>query len=364
MRRRSRLSRGVLIAAGPVVLVAAGIAGYLGFGYTLWAAVAMTLLTLTTVGVRGHALPTSVLVFTAVLAVLGVSVFVVILGLAAPAIVEGRVSVLSRSRRMRQRVSNLSGHYIVCAYGRVGRAIARELEAEGAPFVVVDSKPVLEPDLERDGVCYLIGDASDEAVLRQAGIGRARGLICAVDSDAENVFITIVARSLHPDLLIVARAAREHSADRLYRAGATHVVSPYVTSGRRMASPAIRPHVVEFFDVARTGQPVLRREELQITAGSALAGRSLRELPGPAVPLLVRHADGQLIANPAPELQLRAGGRARHLREGQRPEPARPRIALPGPPPQHDRRGRNQPEADDERQAPDSLETSVSTTPA
>ena len=307
MRRRSRLPRGVLVAAGPVVLVAAGIAGYVGFGYSPGTAVAMTLLTLTTVGFASTHLPTSVLVFTAGLALLGVSVFVVILGLAASAIVEGRVSVLSRSRRMRQRVSDLTGHYIVCAYGRVGRAIARELEVEGAPFVVVDQNPGLEPDLERDGVCHLIGDASDEAVLRQAGIGRARGLICAVDSDAENVFITIVARSLHPDLLIVARAAREHSADRLYRAGATHVVSSYVTSGRRMASLAICPHVVEFFDVARTAQPGLRLEELEITEGSALAGRSLREIRGPAVPLLVSHADGQLIANPGPELQLRVG---------------------------------------------------------
>lgn len=144
-------------------------------------------------------------------------------------------------------------------------------------------------------------------MLREAGIDRAQGLICAVDSDAENVFITIVARSPSPDLLIVARAAREQSADRLYRAGATHVVSPYVTSGRRMANLAVRPHVVEFFDLARAGQPGLRLEELAITEGSPLAGRSLHELRGPAVPLLVRHPDGQLIANPARELQLQAG---------------------------------------------------------
>ena len=308
MRTQSRLPRGVLVAAGPVVLVGVGIAGYLSFGYSPWVAVSMTLLTLTTVGFApGSHLPTGVLVFTAGLAVLGVSLFVVILGLAATAIVEGRVSLFSRSRRMRQRVDELRGHFIVCAYGRVGRAAARELEGEGVPFVVVDSKAELEPDLERDGACYLIGDASDEAVLRQAGIERAQGLICAVDSDAENVFITIVARSLSPGLLIVARAAREQSADRLYRAGATRVVSPYVTSGRRMANLAVRPHVVEFFDVARAGQPGLRLEELEITEGSPLAGRSLQELRGPAVPLLVRHADGKLIANPTRELQLQAG---------------------------------------------------------
>jgi voltage-gated potassium channel len=308
MRSRSRLPRGVLVVTGLVVLVVVGIVGYLSFGYPPWVAAAMTLLTLTTVGfASGSQLPTGVLVFTAGLAFLGVSLFVAILGLAATAIVEGRVSLFSRSRRMRQRVDGLRGHFIVCAYGRVGRAIARELEAAGVPFVVVDSKTELEPDLERDAVCYLIGDASDEAVLRQAGIERAQGLICAVDSDAENVFVTIVARSLSPELLIVARAAREHSADRLYRAGATHVVSPYVTSGRRMANLAVRPHVVEFFDVARAGQPDLRLEELVITEGSPLVGRSLQELRGPAVPLLVRHPDGQLIANPTRELQLQAG---------------------------------------------------------
>jgi voltage-gated potassium channel len=308
MRPRSRLPRGALVAAGPVVLVVVGIVGYLSFGYPPWVAAAMTLLTLTTVGfASGSHLTTSVLVFTAGLAFLGVSLFFAILGLAAAAVVEGRVSLFSRSRRMRQRIDELRGHFIVCAYGRVGRTIARELEAEGVPFIVVDSKAELESDLEREALCYLIGDASDEVVLRQAGIERAGGLICAVDSDAENVFITIVARSLSPDLLIVARAAREQSADRLYRAGATHVVSPYVTSGRRMANLAVRPHVVEFFDVARTGQPDLRLEELAITEGSPLVGRSLQELRGPAVPLLVRHPGGQLIANPTRELQLQAG---------------------------------------------------------
>ena len=216
MASRSRLPRGVLVATGPVVLVIAGIAGYMCFGYPLWEAVAMTLLTLTTVGFApGSHLPTGVQVFTAGLALLGVGLFVVILGLAATAIVEGRVSLFSRSLRMHRRLDGLRGHFIVCAYGRVGRSIARELEAEGVPFVVVDSKADLEPDLERTGLCYLIGDASDEAVLREAGIERAQGLICAVDSDAENVVISIVARSLSPDLLLVARAALVQSAERL-----------------------------------------------------------------------------------------------------------------------------------------------------
>jgi voltage-gated potassium channel len=301
--------RGVVVAgAGLVGLLVVGTTGYLAFGYGLGPAVAMTLLTLTTVGFgTAQGLRTDVLLFTGGLALLGVSLFATILGLATTAIVEGRVSLFSRSRRMQRRTDQLNNHFIVCAYGRVGRSIARELQAEGLPFVVVDSKTELQADLDRDGVCYLLGSPSDEQVLRQAGIERARGLICAVDSDAENVYITLVARSLRPELPIVARAAEDQSADRLYRAGASKVVSPYVTSGRRMANLAIRPHVVDFFDIARAGQPDLRLEELVITAGSPLAGRSLRELTGPAVPLLLRRHDGQLLANPAPELHLHPG---------------------------------------------------------
>ena len=308
MKLRSRLSRGALVTIALAVLTGVGIVGYLSFGYPPWVAVSMTLLTLTTVGFPpGSHLSTGELVFTAGLAFLGVGLFFVILALAAAAIVEGRVSLFSRSRRMRRRLDELHGHFIVCAYGRVGRAVARELAAGHVPFVVVDSNPGLKADLEQEDRCYLIGDASDEAVLRKAGIERAQGLICAVDSDAENVFITIVARSLSQDLLIVARAAREQSADRLYRAGATHVVSPYATSGRRMANLAVRPHVVEFFDVARAGHHDLRLEELAITEGSPLVGRTIKELRGPAVPLLVRHPNGQLVASPARDLRLQAG---------------------------------------------------------
>ena len=308
MKLRSRLSRGALVTIALAVLTGVGIVGYLSFGYPPWVAVSITLLTLTTVGFpQGSHLSTGELVFTAGLAFLGVGLFFVILALAAAAIVEGRVSLFSRSRRMRRRLDELHGHFIVCAYGRVGRAVARELATGHLPFVVVDSNAGLKADLEQEDWCYLIGDASDEAVLRKAGIERAQGLICAVDSDAENVFITIVARSLSQDLLIVARAAREQSADRLYRAGATHVVSPYATSGRRMANLAVRPHVVEFFDIARAGHHDLRLEELAITEESPLVGLTIKELRGPAVPLLVRHPNGQLVASPARDLRLQAG---------------------------------------------------------
>ena len=169
MEPRSRLSRGALVTVALAVLAGVGIVGYLSFGYPLWVAVAMTMLTLTTVGfTTGSHLSAGELMFTAGRAFLGVGLFFVILGLAATAIVEGRISLFSRSRRMR-RLDEMRGHFIVCAYGRVGRAIVRELAAGDVPFVVVDSKAELKAELEHDGWCYLIGDASDEAVLRRRG---------------------------------------------------------------------------------------------------------------------------------------------------------------------------------------------------
>jgi len=325
-----RPGRGVLLAAGLLVAVVIGVVGYLLFGFDLADAIATTLLTLTTVGAAtARDLPPGPLLFTAGLAVLGVSLYVAIVGVAGTAIVEGRLGVLSRSRRMERRISRLHDHFIVCAYGRVGSAAARELAMEGIPFIVIDVKRELEADMQRDGYPYLIANPSSEAVLREAGIERARGLICAVDSDAENVYITLVARSLRADLLIVARAAEDQSADRMYRAGATRVVSPYISIGRRMAQLAVRPNVVEFFDIARAGQQDIRLEELAIPEDSALIGRTVEEVVGDAIALLVKRANGELFANPAGRMPVQGGdvlvlyGEARALR---------PRDAIKPPP--------------------------------
>ena len=321
MRRRWWPDRGVLLGGGLATVIAIGVVGYLLFGYSVADAIATTLLTLTTVGVAtGHDLPPGQLLFTAGLAVLGVSLFAAVVGVAGTAIVEGRLGVLSRSRRMDRRISRLRDHFIVCAYGRVGSAAAHELAAEGIPCVVIDIKRELEADMQRDGLPYMIANPSSEQVLREAGIERARGLICAVDSDAENVYITLMARSLRTDLLIVARAAEEQSADRLYRAGATSVVSPYVSSGRRMAQLAVRPNVVEFFDIGRAGQHDILLEELAIPDDSPMAGRTVQEVVGDAIALLVRRANGEMFANPGGPMELQGGdvvvvyGEARALR--------------------------------------------------
>ena len=149
---------------------------------------------------------------------------------------------------MEKRIEALRGHFIVCAYGRVGRAAVRELEAAGLPFVVVDPKEDLRERMDEDALLYLVDDPSLEPVLRRAGVERARGLLCAVDSDATNVFITLTARQMNPDLFIVARASDPGSTERLERAGADRVVSPFVSSGRHMVRMAQDPSIVDLFD--------------------------------------------------------------------------------------------------------------------
>ena len=208
---------------------------------------------------------------------------------------------------MQRAIDRMSGHFIVCGYGRVGRTVAREMEGEGAPFVVVDRDEDLEPELMRDGVVNLIGDSTSDDVLRAAGIDRAKGLVSTLDSDANNVFVTIVARALNPDLYIVARASEETAADRMYKAGADRVVSPYVSSGRHMALLALRPRVVDYMDVTSNRGPGVRLEELVVEARSALEGRLLSEIAGDSVPLVVKRADGEVVQMPEPTMRVGEG---------------------------------------------------------
>lgn len=296
-------------AAALVAVAVYGIAGYMLLeGWSFLDAVYMVALILSSVGFREvRPLDTSGQVFTITVLVLGVTLLLVTVALVAQAIAEGGLGVRGRRRRMQRAVDRMSGHFIVCGYGRVGRTVARELEGEGAAFVVVDRNEELEEELSRDGVVNLIGDASSDDVLRAAGIDRARGLVSTLDSDANNVFVTIVARALNHDLYVVARASESTAADRMYKAGADRVVSPYVSSGRHMALLALRPRVVDYMDVTTDDGPGLRLEEVVVEARSALEGRLLSEIAGDAVPLVVKRVDGELIQTPDPTLRLGDG---------------------------------------------------------
>jgi voltage-gated potassium channel len=309
MDRVSDLARRLIVLGAVVVaLFAYGIGGYMLLGFGLVDAAYMTTLAVTTAGFNPvRSLDGIEQIFTMTIAVFGVTTFIAILTVLGGALAEGRFGVLSRRRRMQRRIDGLRGHFIVCAYGRVGRTTAREFEADGAAFVVIDGLEDLEEQMIRDGVNHIVGDPSSEVVLRSAGIDRARGLVCAMDSDAVNVFITLVARSINENIFIVARASEATAADRLYKAGADRVVSPYVTSGRHMALLSQRPHVVDYLEVATLDAPGLRLDEIQVESGSTLVDKTLNELAPDIVALAVRRSSGEILANPDPDLRVEAG---------------------------------------------------------
>lgn len=305
---RWNLVRWLIVLLGFAVLY--GVAGYMLFeGWSFSDSLYMTLSVLSTVGFREvQPLDASGQAFTATLMIVGVAIVLVTVAVLAAWVSEEQLWSSRRKKRMQKRIDGMSGHYIICAYGRVGRAVARELEEEGASFVVLDPKEELEDRMLQDDVAYIIEDPSDEDVLRRAGLDRAKGLVCAVDSDATNVYITLMARSMNPDILIVARASEPGSDVRLQKAGADRVVSPFVSSGRHMALMSLRPEVVDAVEfTSRSRKRPMWVEELLVDEDSALAGATVATARGDSSALAIRRADGGLTTGPGDELVLGAG---------------------------------------------------------
>lgn len=209
-------------------------------GWSFIDAVYQVLMTLTTVGFEEvRPLDTSGELISISLMVLGVTLVLITLSLIAGAISEGGLGERGRQRRMQRKIDGMKGHYIVCGYGRVGQAVAYQLVEERADFCVVDRGEFDDEDVRLDGFPFEIGDATQESVLRAAGIERARGIICALPDDPDNVFIALAARSITPTITIVSRLADPSAADRLMQAGVDHIISPYEASGRQMALAAL-----------------------------------------------------------------------------------------------------------------------------
>ncbi len=267
-----------------------------------------TVLVLSTIGI-GPPEPSGDVaeIFTITLVLVGVAALFTALGVGTEAVVSGELTRWVRRRQMTNRLRRLNDHFVVCTYGRVGRTVVEEMRGQGCEVVVIESKPELEALLEEHDVNHIQGDPSDEQVLRAAGIERARGLVCAVDSDAVNVFITLTARALNSSLRIIARASEPGSADKLVRAGADEVISPYRLSGRRMALLAMSPSMLETLDLLGFG-PDIRLVEVLVRAGSQLDGRTIGEAlaryPGVSI-LAMKQAGGAL--SPAPDHALQLG---------------------------------------------------------
>lgn len=280
---------------------------------TVFEALYMTVITIATVGF-GEVKPLSTpgRVLTIFIIAFGVFTSGYTIGTLLRMLIEGEVQKTYERRRLEKKIAALRDHYIVCGFGRIGGWICQELHTQKKNFVVIDNDPEVIKNLEKSGYLYLPMDASSDEALTNAGIKYARALVTAVSSDADNVYITLTARGVRPDIFIVARSSSETSETKLRRAGATKVVSPYYIGGKRMAQVLLRPTVVDFIDIATMeGDLGLLMEEVPISTESCLAGLTLvdshlRRDFGVIIVMIRKH-HGQLIFNPQPSEVLEKG---------------------------------------------------------
>jgi len=310
---------GRLRGPGLAVALFAGVCAYGTLGYVLiegwhpWDAFYMTITTVTTVGYKEvHPLSRSGEVFTASVILAGVGTAFYTFTLLATIVVDGGIHARLVRRRRQRMLDELKDHFIVCGYGRIGAIIVEELRRQHVPHVVIERDRERVMAVMEAGGLAVEADASSEEVLTRLGIARARGLIAAVGTDAENVYAVLTARVLRPDLYIIGRAETEDAERKLLRAGANRVVSPYRIGARELAQMALRPAVVDFFQLAtRAGNLELAIEQVAIGGGSPLGGRSIidaniRQRYGLIV-VGIQRTTGKMEFNPPGDAVMHAG---------------------------------------------------------
>lgn len=302
----ARLQRALALL---LLVVLSGTAWYaLVEGFTPLDALYMAVITVTTVGYREvQPLDTSGQVFTIVFLLVGVGLAFYTVVALVEAVIVGEVAAALGLRRQSRKVRGMERHHVLCGFGRVGQAIARELHGRKVQFVIIDRDPEQQTYAQSLGYLIVQGDATEEEVLREAGIERARVLITAADSDAGNTFVTLTARALNPALMIIARAASESGARRMLAAGANNVISPYQIAGHRMALAAV-DHARDQAFVAADDAACM----VELAANSESVGSTLGSALGDFVSvhvLAVRHAAGSLLNAPPLEYVLQPGDR-------------------------------------------------------
>jgi voltage-gated potassium channel len=306
-------AQGPAFAVALLVLVIAG--GSVGYVITddkaPWDAFYMTVLALTTVESPAH-LSRAGQAFTVVLLLGGVGAALYTFTLLATVVVEGGLPKRLQRRRQERMLESITDHFIICGYGRIGSIVAQQFRRQRIPYVVVERSGERVQAAIEEGALGVEADASREEVLKRCGIERARGLIAAVGTDAENVYAVLSARVMRPDLFIVTRAESEDATIKLKRAGANRVISPYQIGAMHMAQTALRPAVVDFMELATSAENLeLAMEEIMIAAQSALANRSildanLRQRYGVIV-VGIQREDRRMEFNPEPDTLIRSG---------------------------------------------------------
>lgn len=308
------MPRTVRIILAALAVMTIGVAGYMLIeGYSFLDALYMVVITLATVGFQEvRPLSDAGRIFTIVLILGGVGGILYTSTTVIQTVVDGQFGRTLWRRRMRSKVARLRDHFIVCGYGRVGRHAAEDLQHGGAAVVVIDTDEESLAEAARDGYLYVQGNAAEDNVLKEVGIERAQCLIAATGRDEDNVYIILSARALRPDILIIARCNQDSSESKLRRAGANEVISPYHIGGYRIATAALQPKVVDFFDsVLHSEQGDVSVEMVKIDSSSSLANHSLQDSQvrarfGVSI-LAVIKPRGTLITNPGLDTVLEDG---------------------------------------------------------
>ncbi len=282
-------------------------------GWDFLDALYMTVITLTTVGYgEVHEVSRIGQIYTILLIFIGVAFILFVAGSVVQFMVEGRIRTILGRRSLDKKIDRLKNHYIVCGYGRIGKVLCNQLKRKPIDLVVIDKNRELIPILDDDKVLYLSGDASDEAILHNAGILRAKGLIAVLATDTDNVFLVLTARQLNPDLYIIARASRDDSKLKLQAAGANKVESPYEMGAVSMAQRIIRPTVTNFLNLAFAHKRKdIQMEEIPVNSSSGLINVMLKDSgirqQFNLIIIAIKKPDGSMMFNPSYETVIEAG---------------------------------------------------------
>ena len=295
-----------------LLILVTGTAGYMIIeDWRFLDAFYMTIITISTVGYREvNQVGDAGRLFTIFLVLIGVGFTFYVMAAVVQFMVEGRVRIIMGRRRLDKQIDRLKDHYIVCGYGRIGRVLCRNLQRTPHDLVVIDKNPDLVPAMDEDGVLYVNGDAADEVNLLKAGITRARGLVAALGTDADNVFLVLSARQLAPELNITARATREGVKNKLHAAGANSVESPYEMGAAGMAHRIMRPTVTNFLDLAFAhSRKDIQMEEIPVSENSGLTNIPLKDSgirqDFNLIIIAIKKPDGTMLFNPSFEAAFR-----------------------------------------------------------
>jgi voltage-gated potassium channel len=311
----NRLTRRFLVLGAALVLTTA--AGTIGFilidHYPPFDAFYMTLITMSTVGYAEiHPLSHAGRIFNSFLIFFGVTIIFIAIGAMAQTIIEQELGDLLGKRRNKRMIDKLKDHYIICGFGRVGRGAAKELLHAGVPFVVVDADPDRVEKAMTASMLAVAADATRDETLREVGIERACGLVAALATDADNLFVLLSAKGLNPNLYVAARAAEEGAEGKMRRAGADAVFAPYAITGHRLAQSLLRPHVVQFLDFTTkdVGEDIAI-EQVRVAESSEMVSRTIREMQlrkeMGVIVMAIRKADGRMMFNPPADTAVEGG---------------------------------------------------------